>query len=144
MRNGTPPRRLFLAITSLSIRTRLDWFAKKFPVYQVLPISWLKKVVVLFGDFFTPKSNEERKLFLSFVREADSSVIRWGIHQTLYWKQKEMPGNIIHIHGSKDRLFPVKKIKTGHIIKGGTHFMVYNRAAEISELITKELESGKR
>lgn len=108
---------------------------KTFPVYKVLPVSWLKAVIVLFGEFFTPKSNEDRKLFLSFVREADSRVIRWGIHQTLHWEQKEMLHNIIHIHGSKDRLFPVKKIKTCLSIKGGSHFMVIQRAEEINALI---------
>ena len=134
-----PPKKIILISTIKTEGEKPLYFSlvKSLPAYKVLPVSWLKKVVILLGDFFTPKSNEEHKLFLSFVSEADSRVIRWGIHQTLYWEQKQMLGNIIHIHGSKDRLFPIKKIKTYLAIEGGSHFMIIQRSVEINALINK-------
>lgn len=110
---------------------------KNIPAYKLLPVSWLKAVVVFLSDVFTPKSIEERKLFMSFIEEADSRVVRWGIHQTIHWEQKQVLTNVTHIHGSKDRLFPVKKIKTFLPIKGGSHLMVIQRTEEINALINK-------
>jgi pimeloyl-ACP methyl ester carboxylesterase len=132
-----PAKKIILISTIKTENEKPGYFSlvKTFPAHKVLPVSWLKTLVVLLGDFFTPKSNEERKLFLSFVREADSRMIRWGIHQTIHWEQKQMPGNIIHIHGSKDRLFPLKKIKNYLAIEDGSHFMVIQRSEEINALI---------
>jgi hypothetical protein len=43
----------------------------------------------------------------------------------------------VHIHGDNDKIFPVKKIKPTHIIEGGTHMMIYNRAKEIGGCVEK-------
>jgi hypothetical protein len=115
-------------------------WVKLFPVYRIIPPSLMKNIVLTLGQFFTPKSREERKLFLSLVKEADISVIRWGIHQTLYWKQNEMLSNIIHLHGVKDRVFPIRKVKADFVIEAGSHFMVIQRSMEINSLINRLLE----
>lgn len=55
--------------------------------------------------------------------------------------------NETHIHGDKDELFPFKKIKNAHLVKGGNHFMVFTRGHEISKIIKTELsrlEEGLR
>jgi pimeloyl-ACP methyl ester carboxylesterase len=96
------------------------------------------------NDRLGASTQEERDMVRNYRKSADPVYLTWAVHQVLNWKNNWQPDHIIHIHGDKDKIFPVKKIKTGHIIKGGTHFMVYNRAAEISELITKELENSKR
>jgi pimeloyl-ACP methyl ester carboxylesterase len=114
---------------------------KIFPLYKIIPPSILKKVVLIFGEFFTPKSKEEQQLFLLLVQEADTSVIRWGIHQTLHWKQYEIQGNIFHIHGVKDRLFPAKKIKADVLIQDGSHFMIIQQRVEINALINRFLKT---
>ncbi|MEO5562280.1 MAG: alpha/beta hydrolase [Chitinophagaceae bacterium] len=86
-------------------------------------------------------NEEEKQMVTAYRKSADASYIEWAIHQVLNWKNDWTPSNIIHIHGDNDRIFPVKKIKATHIIKGATHMMVYNRAKEVSECIIKELNN---
>src|SRR5450432_139063 len=102
----------------------------------------LNKILPVRSYTFTEKidnrrlgvSNEEEKLMArAYRRSADSVYINWAIHQVLNWSNNWQPDHITHLHGENDRIFPVKKITGAHIIKGGTHMMIYNRAGEISE-----------
>ena len=54
-----------------------------------------------------------------------------------------MLGNIIHLHGVKDRVFPIKKIKADFVFESGSHFMVIQRSMEINKLINQLLEDVK-
>ena len=84
-------------------------------------------------------TKEEKEMVRAYRKNADLVFVDWAIHEILNWKNAWQPENIIHIHGDRDRIFPVKKIHPTFIIKDGTHMMIYNRAREISEYIQKEL-----
>ena len=45
----------------------------------------------------------------------------------------------MHIHGNKDLLIPLPKDKNVTTIKGGRHFMIVDKAEEISAFINKKL-----
>jgi hypothetical protein len=59
----------------------------------------------------------------------------------LSWQSTEVPENIIHIHGTKDRLLTPAGIQPTYWIADGGHFMIWNLASEISALIQQELSS---
>jgi pimeloyl-ACP methyl ester carboxylesterase len=85
-------------------------------------------------------NDEEMQMVRAYRQSVDSVYVEWAINQILNWKNQWVPGNIVHIHGDSDKIFPVRKITSAHIIKGATHFMIYNRADEVSDYISKELE----
>lgn len=86
-------------------------------------------------------SEEERKLVKEYRRNADPIYVKWAINEIVNWKNKWIPGHIIHIHGDRDHIFPYKKLKDAIIIKNATHMMILNRAKEVSEFILKHLEN---
>ncbi|MGB0368421.1 MAG: hypothetical protein ACPGD8_03385, partial [Flavobacteriales bacterium] len=47
---------------------------------------------------------------------------------------------IAHIHGTIDRMFPIKRIKNPIKVHGGTHLMVYVKGDEVTRLILQELK----
>lgn len=68
-----------------------------------------------------------------------------AIHMILHWKNETVPSGVIHIHGNSDRiLFYKKNIDYDHIIEDGTHFMILDRADEISKIIAEELNKYQR
>ena len=70
------------------------------------------------------------------LREAaDREHIEWAVNEIFNWRNNWIPDNVIHIHGDKDRIFPVSKIKVDYIIKGATHLLIYNRADEVNRCI---------
>ncbi len=82
----------------------------------------------------------EEKLFVEHYRKkANQKYVNWAVDQILNWKNNWMPANSFHIHGDKDRMFPLKNIRATHVIRDGTHIMVLNRAAEINNCIEQIL-----
>jgi pimeloyl-ACP methyl ester carboxylesterase len=131
------PEKIFL-VSSVKTRNELP------PVMRaasVLPVQYF--IPNIRSGFFFPIENhflgavseEERKLSNEFRRNVNPQYLRWAVHQVINWKNEVVPQQLLHIHGSADRTFPLKYIHPQVIIPGGTHFMIMNRADEISKII---------
>jgi len=59
----------------------------------------------------------------------------------LNWKNKKAPENLYHIHGDRDRIFSIKKIKPDYTIHNGGHLMILNKSDEVNECISSILSS---
>jgi pimeloyl-ACP methyl ester carboxylesterase len=85
-------------------------------------------------------TEEELTMVNAYRKNADPVYMEWAINQVLNWENQWQPDNIMHIHGDKDKIFPIKKINSTHIIREGTHMMIYNRAKEIGGYIDAALQ----
>jgi pimeloyl-ACP methyl ester carboxylesterase len=91
------------------------------------------------ADFlFGTETAADKKLLRYFMRHADAAFIKWALKAIINWKNKSLPANLVHIHGSSDRIIPIPK-NVQHVIKGGGHLMIYNRAAIINKLLEEIL-----
>jgi len=106
---------------------------------KLLPVRIHKYTEKIGNSRLGVSTKEEKEMVRFYRKNADLVFVDWAITQILNWKNDWQPENLVHIHGDKDKIFPVKKIKPTSIIKDGTHMIIYNRAGEISEYILKEL-----
>ena len=74
----------------------------------------------------------EKEMAKKFRSTVDPFYLKWAINCIINWKNSTTSDNIIHIHGTADKLFPIRNLIVDHRIKGGTHMMIYNRSNEIS------------
>ncbi|WP_245957615.1 alpha/beta hydrolase [Niabella yanshanensis] len=88
-------------------------------------------------------TKEEQDFANHYRRIIDKEYMIWALNQILNWRNAEVPANVVHIHGDADLIFPIKPLKPTHIIHGGTHMMIMNRAAEISAIINKVVKDVK-
>jgi pimeloyl-ACP methyl ester carboxylesterase len=88
-------------------------------------------------------TSHDFEMIEDMLRDADIEFNEWAVDQVIHWKNEEVVPNLTHIHGTRDRIFPDSYINDAIWVKGGTHFMVVNRAKEISKLIRKELSSAR-
>jgi len=136
--------------------------AKQIPVSKIIIISsiksskelprWMRTVAILKLNKIVPlkstrltqpiqnkmlgiQSEEEKTLVASLRREVDLPYTNWAVHQAINWKNDWRHPNIFHIHGDNDFMFPIKNIKADYTIKNAGHFMIMNRAAEVSVCI---------
>ncbi len=113
-------------------------------IYKAVPYQFILRNNRLNRFVFDPKSkNEELMLKRLMLSENDLHLIKKSIQIILSWKAGS-PGNIVHIHGSADRLLTPQKVKPDYWIKGGDHFMVWNKAAEISAIINQLLPGSTK
>jgi pimeloyl-ACP methyl ester carboxylesterase len=136
------PLRKLIIISSVKSGTEMPRWMKaagKLKLDKLLPVKLHKYTEKIDNARLGVSTKEEKEMVRAYRKNADLVFVDWAISQIVNWKNAWQPGNIIHIHGDRDKIFPVKRIQSGFIIKDGTHMMIYNRAVEISEYIQKEL-----
>jgi pimeloyl-ACP methyl ester carboxylesterase len=110
-------------------------FWKRFPVYKYFSGGTLKYSGKFVIKILGAKGIEQRKLQHEIIKSSNPVFTRWSMDAIVNWKNKEVPQNVIHIHGTRDKLLPFRFVKADYPIKDGEHVMVMDKAAEISALL---------
>jgi pimeloyl-ACP methyl ester carboxylesterase len=105
---------------------------------KLVPVSAIKTGVFM-RRYFTTESKEDKMMLRQMIRDADPHFIRWSLNAVLEWEQFDPPGDIIHIHGTKDIVLPMRYTNPTHIVKGGSHLMIFDRASDINAILLKIL-----
>ncbi|MDB2385374.1 alpha/beta hydrolase [Polaribacter sp.] len=114
-------------------------FAKKLRAYKLFPTKVVSNFEK-FAHYFIGKSLKKKaKMYQKYLSERDELYLKWSIQNTVQWEQETPKEDIVHIHGTKDHIFPHKNIKDFIKIKNGTHAMVLIKAKEISKIIETTL-----
>lgn len=106
-----------------------------FPVYKWAPPGLVKASGRLTKRFVGPKGQEEKKVFMQILHESNPAFTSWATDAILNWKNKDVPQNVVHIHGDADTLLPYRYVKCNHTIKHGSHLMIMDKAKELSILL---------
>ena len=112
-------------------------FFRYFPLYKILPDSSMKNSLSIQQYFLGAQSKIARKYVRFALKNADPVFYKWAIGAIMKWNNKIIPSNVIHIHGTNDKLLPHKFVKADYTIEGGGHVMIIENAVEISALIKK-------
>ena len=83
---------------------------------------------------------ENTKLLDQILSDTDLKFAKWAVNQLTDWKNNERLSNpILKIAGTKDKLIPPHKNNNSKLIEKGAHFMIVDRANEISQIINEEI-----
>ncbi|MBX2917411.1 MAG: hypothetical protein KF856_19240 [Cyclobacteriaceae bacterium] len=85
--------------------------------------------------FFGITNDSEKQLLKKIIQTTDQAFFKWAIDKIVRWRNTNKPMNTIKIHGDVDKILPAKQ--ADYIINGGGHFMIVNKASEISEILNK-------
>jgi len=100
-----------------------------------------KKGAMIVKKQFGVFSEEQKNKFLEMLNTAPQNYYVGAVNSILNWENISYPDNVIHIHGTSDKVLPNRKnVKYDYLIEGGTHFMIINRAEEINKIINEELK----
>lgn len=104
---------------------------KYLPSFLLLPPKGL--AAFLFGA-------QNKKLLNEILADTDLNFVRFALHLFCSWENTQAPNNGVAISGDKDKVMPCVIKPHSIVIKGGEHFMVVDRADEISDIINKKLK----
>jgi pimeloyl-ACP methyl ester carboxylesterase len=115
--------------------------ASRMKVHKAVPYKLVLRNSALNRFAFDLRSSEE-ELYLKrlMLEENNIPLIKRSIGIILNWKAG-LPENVIHIHGTGDRLLTPRNVKADYWIRDGGHFMVWNRADEISAILNSLIEN---
>jgi pimeloyl-ACP methyl ester carboxylesterase len=104
-------------------------------LHRLLPTALLKQANGLTNWLFGVHSPADKQLLSQILRDTDGVFLRWAIDQIARWQNQVVPPNLIHIHGTTDKILPYCQAHSHVSVAGGGHLMVLNKAQEVSALL---------
>ena len=137
------PLKKIILISSIKTTDEAPAYYKLFralPIYKIIPNKVITSAGFLIQPIFGKMSDADLWLFNDMRRNTSPIFLRWAMGASLNWDSTTSPANVHHIHGDKDRIFPVKNLKGTTILKDGTHIMIFNYAKEINKWLKSILK----
>lgn len=124
------------AHTKRELRTIFRWFGrtkliKVIPTFLFDPPRWIAKY--LFGA-------KNTKLLNNILDDTDLNFVKWAVNELTNWKNTTQLKNILKINGTKDKMIPPKGNTKMELIDNGEHFMIVDKAKEVSKIINREIK----
>ena len=136
-----PEKTILISSVPLSEQMRpLFHISHRFGFAGVFPVPILKNASIL-KKVFGKHTRQNRQLLIDVIRDSDPQFLKWAMPAVAGWKNSVLPANFYHIHGTSDHVFPISRTNPTHSIKKGGHFMIVDRASEISAVFSKILVS---
>ena len=124
------------AKTNLEFPMRMK-VAKTTKAYKLIPTKLIANIESLSKFSFGEKINQRLKLYEKFLRVRDKRYLDWAVEQIVLWERITADQTVIHIHGDKDDVFPIKNIQNCIVVKGGTHVMILSKYKWLNENLPK-------
>jgi surfactin synthase thioesterase subunit len=116
-------------------------FWRHFALYRLLDDKRFIAGAMLTRKQFGIDTPELSARFYEMLKSAPRNYFKRAVRCLLTWRNTTVPGGVIHIHGTNDKILPYKNIgKCDHTIEGGNHFMIVSNADEINRIINRELK----
>ena len=120
-----PSYRCVVLISSVASPQELpSWMrrCKKLKLHHILPLARMIRF-----DFWK-HTKRYKKLYIHYIGLSSPTYLAWCARELLDWEGQPLDKDkIIHIHGDKDLVFPIRYIGDCIRVKGGTHIMIVNR-----------------
>lgn len=110
---GEMPRRLLLA--------------RYTKLHKLLPTSLVGNLELITRYAFGETVTNRLELYQKYLSMRDPYYLDWSIDRMVNWKPKDVPCELVHIHGDEDSVFPYQYIGECIRVKGGTHTMILHR-----------------
>ncbi|HXS36762.1 MAG TPA: alpha/beta hydrolase [Flavipsychrobacter sp.] len=138
---GRATEKIFLISSSKTANElpRLKGFLKFIIQSNLLPAGFFTIPNRIIFKRFGADTKEKRELLADILKDTDGGFVKWALRALLSWDNSTYPGNVTHIHGTTDRILPSELVHPDYWIEKGTHMMVYDRADEIGNIISKHL-----
>jgi hypothetical protein len=116
-------------------------FFNFFKLHKVVPDSFYKWHNPFVNWYFGAETKREKELLHYYINAVSKRYMNWATNEILNWKNEIRPKNLLHVHGTSDRIFLHQYTHADIKIKNGTHLMVHNRAEEISSILSEKINS---
>ena len=115
---------------------------KNIPAYKLIPSSFLDNIKGLTKYALGVKSKKKIDLYQRYLSVNNIQYLKWAIHQMVGWERKNEVEGVIHIHGDKDPVFPISKIKKCIVVSEGSHIMLLTKYRWLNKNLPKIIEDS--
>ena len=123
---------ILASVKSFSELPRFYSKGKYFSIHRFVPPFFQRKYMLHLRKKFGLHTPEYIKIYERIVSNTDFYFNNWAVSALLRWEHKTAPHNVTHIHGSDDKMFPIKYVRPDFTVQGGGHLMVMEHASIVS------------
>jgi pimeloyl-ACP methyl ester carboxylesterase len=116
---------------------------KYLPLHQWSPFGLQKWFMLRIRGLFGIDKLESQKVYREIIRNSNPAFNQWAIDAILRWNNSEVPANVVHIHGTDDKILPFKKVQCNYAVRNGGHLMVMEHADILSDFLNSLIENKK-
>jgi pimeloyl-ACP methyl ester carboxylesterase len=98
--------------------------------------------LLLGGWLFGTSCKADERLLREIIHDTDETFFRWAWQRVATWRSTYDNGRVVHIHGDRDHMLPIRYSRPDVVIPGGTHLMIVNKAEEISAVLQPYLRDA--
>jgi hypothetical protein len=132
-------------ISSVKCRAEMPWQLRQLKYtkfHKLFPGCMFIKSIVL-GSRFIKEVNaipHLREQVISMAKHNDPAFLYWCVNAIVNWNGGSgYRKDIIHIHGTKDKMFPIKNLKNVIPVEKGTHKMLLTNPSYFTGFLLKTL-----
>ncbi|MFC4635966.1 alpha/beta hydrolase [Dokdonia ponticola] len=122
--------------TKNELRPMYRWFGKT-KLIQLIPSFLFDPPRFIANYVFGAKNT---KLLNDILDDTDVTFAKWAVTELINWKHTTPSEYVLKINGTNDKLIPPKGNTKMELIENGEHFMIVDRADEISNLINDHIQ----
>ncbi|KYG84551.1 hypothetical protein AWW67_05425 [Roseivirga seohaensis] len=104
-------------------------------LYKIIPDRLFRTPNRFTNYLFGASRLEEKKILDNIIRNIDVKFLKWAFGAIVNWVPKENK-KAIRIHGTKDRIIPLRVQNISLRISGGSHLLIVRNANEVSGFIS--------
>ena len=130
-----------IIISSIATSNELPWYFKragKIGLHKTLPVKLMRAGTIL-KNLMGVGSKEDKAIIYNYAKFADPDLVRWSLHAIINWNQPDRLPGVVHLHGSNDRMLPLRYTHPDYIIKDGGHLMIFNKSDEVNKILNEVL-----
>jgi hypothetical protein len=114
-------------------------------IHKHIPADFFKNDNFLTNWLFGTVSTFDQQVLRQILNDTNPAFFTWALDQVVHWKNHTLPDNLVHIHGSSDRILPIRFTRYDIVVRKGGHFMTLNKSDEINKILKVQLaEEGSR
>jgi len=139
--NLIPVKKTILISSALSSK-QFPWYfraIKFFRFHKIAPLKTIRKADRILYWVMGIKTPAQKIFFNSIHNKANYKFVKWATREILNWKRTSNTIKIAQIHGTGDKIFPIKNIQPAYQIEGAGHFMIFNNAEMVTNYLIEEL-----
>jgi esterase/lipase len=107
--------------------------------YKLFPAKFLENLDSYINYFLGDYLSKKLEAYQKYMSVRNATYLHWAIDCVLHWQQEQSEEKIVHIHGTKDEVFPIKHINNCIEIENGTHAMILTKDKKITSDIQQAL-----
>jgi len=127
-----------ILIASAKTRNEIPFYYRWLGViklHELIPAQSMKRANFFSFWLFGIDTKEDKQLLREILNDTDPKFLKWAISAIINWENTTQHKNLKHIHGSADKILPIKYVNYDVEVKDGGHFMTINKFNELNQIL---------